>query len=365
MKRSEFLKICGLLGIGLPFNSSFLSCGKREDIKFSGKIIIVGGGAGGMAAGYLLNQYGIDFEILEASPDFGGRMKIDRNFADFPIPLGAEWIETNPSDLKKIVNNQAIEFSFSTFPDEPDFRFFNYSWFNFFEDYIFSAVSSKISFNQIVQSIDYTGNSIVVETQNRSFNCDKVIVCVPLQVLKSNDIEFTPGLPGSKTDAINSVEIWDGFKAFFEFSEKFYNQEYSFNISPNTSGQKIYYDAAYGQTSNNNILGLFSVGEPAAFLRTLSQNELKDFVLNELDSIYSGQATSSYINHISQDWQNEPFIKSGYLSDYADWRKVREIGKPVGNKVYFAGGEFTDGEDWVSVHIAADSAQKTVKEILF
>ncbi|MBM3161449.1 MAG: amine oxidase, partial [Bacteroidetes bacterium] len=31
--------------------------------------------------------------------------------------------------------------------------------------------------------------------------------------------------------------------------------------------------------------------------------------------------------------------------------------------LYFAGAEYTDGEDWVSVHTAAQSAQRVIEEI--
>ncbi|MEZ4951693.1 MAG: hypothetical protein R2879_04505 [Saprospiraceae bacterium] len=51
------------------------------------------------------------------------------------------------------------------------------------------------------------------------------------------------------------------------------------------------------------------------------------------------------------------------MSDYADWRDVRELGKSIANKVYFAGGAYTDGVDWVSVHAAALSAKSVVEEI--
>jgi hypothetical protein len=42
---------------------------------------------------------------------------------------------------------------------------------------------------------------------------------------------------------------------------------------------------------------------------------------------------------------------------------VQELGESVNNKVYFAGGAYTDGEDWVSVHTAAQSAKKVADEI--
>jgi len=91
MIRGEFIRICGLLGIGLPLSSTLIGCKDSIELgPFNGKVLIIGAGAAGLTAGYLLNQNNIDFEILEASDQFGGRIRIDNDFADFPIPLGAE-----------------------------------------------------------------------------------------------------------------------------------------------------------------------------------------------------------------------------------------------------------------------------------
>jgi len=51
------------------------------------KIIVVGAGAAGLTAGHLLEQRGIDFEILEARPTSGGRVRKLEGFADFPIAI--------------------------------------------------------------------------------------------------------------------------------------------------------------------------------------------------------------------------------------------------------------------------------------
>ncbi|MFN0173222.1 MAG: flavin monoamine oxidase family protein [Saprospiraceae bacterium] len=366
MTRKEFIEICALFGIGMPFQSILLSCGNDDNIStpFSGKVIVIGAGAGGLSAGYLLNQQGTDFEILEASSIYGGRMKINTNFADFPIPLGAEWLETSTNIFREIVNNASVQVNIQTIADNPDRKFVNYSWFNFFEDYIVPSIANKISYNSIVQSIDYADNQIVVVTNNGQITADKVVVSIPLQILKNGDISFTPNLPQSKLIAINDAVVWDGFKAFFEFNSNFYgDSEYEFPIIPATNGQKIYYNAALGQNTTKNILGLFVVGAPAQDFIARSGDDLKNFILSELDSIYANQATPNYIKHITQNWNSEPFIKGGYLTDYEDWKRVRELGSAVGNKLYFAGGEFTDGEGWVSVHTAAKSAKRAIEEI--
>ncbi len=331
---------------------------------FTGKVIVIGAGVGGLSAGYFLNQKGIDFEILEASAVYGGRIRINKDFADFPIPLGAEWIETDLGIFDKIVNDSSVQVDVQTFEDAPDRKFLNSSWFDFFTEYVVPSISNKITYNTTVESIDYTGDKIIVNTQNGPRTADKVIVSVPLQILKDGDIAFAPQLPQKKVNAINQIEMWEGFKAFFEFSSNFYGEDgHDFAIKPPSDGEKRYYDATFGQNSAKNILGLFAVGKPARDYISRTGDDLKDFILSELDGLFDNEATPNYVNHITQNWNSEPFIKSGYISDHADWKMVIELGNSVNDKVYFAGGAYTDGEDWVSVHAAALSAKAVIEAL--
>ena len=344
----------------MPVFGATIGC-KKESLPIS-KVTIIGAGAGGLSAGYLLAQRGIDFEILEASSTYGGRMKINTDFADFPIPLGSEWIETGLGIFDEIVNDGSVSVDFQTIPDLPDRKFVNYSWFQFFEDYVVPSVLPKIQFNTVVSSVDYQNDQVTVTTQTGQHTADRVVISVPLKILQDGVISFTPELPQNKRNAINDARVWDGFKAFFEFTEAFYDTQ-EFPVSPTTDGQKWFYDASLGQNSNKNILGIFTVGTPATEYNSRSGNDLRDFILAELDALYGGQATQKYVNHIVQNWNDEPFIQGGYLSDHADWNKVARLGQSVDNKVYFAGGPYTDGEDWVSVHAAARSARMTIDEM--
>ena len=72
---------------------------------FKGKVIVIGAGCSGMTAGYVLDKMGIEYEILEASGTYGGRIKHTTDFTDFPIDLGAEWIHAGISSRPPLLND--------------------------------------------------------------------------------------------------------------------------------------------------------------------------------------------------------------------------------------------------------------------
>lgn len=393
MTRKEFIKVCGLLGISIPFQSMLTSCNKEniEPNGFSGSVIVIGAGAAGLVSGYLLEQKGIDFQILEASSAYGGRLKQTKSFVDFPIPLGAEWLHVEESVLTNILNKEStqidIEFlgyqpqeqigyydngnlTYSSLAEEfghdfIDKKFINSSWFEFFEKYVLPNISSKISLNTQIVSVDYQGDKVVASDSNgQTYEADKLIITVPLKILQDEDIVFIPPLPSAYNNAIQDAPIWGGLKVFLEFSEKFYPAYLTFPDSETNTGQRIYYDAAFGQNSSSNVLGLVALGEQAIPYQELTGEAQRDYILNELDDIFNGLATQNYIKHIVQDWDDEPYIRSAYLADVASSYISSRLSQSIDEKVYFAGEAYTQNDDWGGVHNATQSARDVINEFV-
>ncbi|MCI5057334.1 MAG: FAD-dependent oxidoreductase [Flavobacteriales bacterium] len=394
MKREDFIKRCALMGLGSTLLPTFLSSCKKEDsedivLNFSGKVIIIGAGAAGLMAGYTLARYGIDFEILEASSIFGGRVRKNATLADFPIDIGAEWIHTKPNVFADLVDNEEIKETIDLISYRPkevktwrggklrnlnvaqffykEYKFKSSTWFDFFDQFIVPSIQDKIKYNKVVTEINYESTEILVRTSDGDeFLGDKIITTVPIKILQSGDINFVPALPESKVSVLNKMVIPPGIKVFIKFKERFYPDLLSVGglLITDVEEPALYYDAAFKKDSQDNILGLFWVADKAKKLTELSDEEIIQEVLKELDEIFEGKATENYMEHIIQNWSKEPFIQGSYShygSEAQDY--ISTLSEPIQEKVYFA-GEALNASEWSTVHGAGFSGVEQAKVIL-
>lgn len=377
VSRRQFIGVCAALGLNACFGSPPITN------RFNGSVVIIGAGAAGISAAYLLKQLGIPFRVLEAADAHGGRLKTSADFVDFPIPLGAEWLHVDEQTLEKIVNDPSVDITtrlanyrsnasygfyengklqIEALGSYPDLKFVDGTWLTFFEQYLLPSIKAHIRFNTKVIEMDYSDQGVRVKDQNdQVHSADAAIVAVPPQIIRDGDIQFVPPMPGRQRRAFETVDIWSGMKVFLQFDETFYPTILETKGSNNRRGQKMFYDAAYGQSSADHVLGLFCVGDQAERYQAFNNEDLRDQILAELDEIFDGAATRHYVKHISQNWNAEPFIRQAYIADSANWRLPPRMREPLGDLIYFAGDSYTDGEDWGSVHMAAQSAREAVQ----
>ena len=352
---------------------SVMSCskeGKSVNVKseFQGNVIIVGAGAAGLAAAKKLEEKGIGYQILEATDKVGGRIQKNENFADFPIDLGAEWIHEDKSILNYLINQpenepnietilyqpmnvqQVVGNTISQIPNQDmidyyadyitEYKFKNTTWYDYIDENFAQNIEQNIIYNSKVTTVDYTGNKVVLTTENGTeYQADKVILTVSVGVLKSNAISFNPPLSLEKTTAIQDVEFFPGFKLFMKFSDQFYPDVITCETS---SGEKTYYDVAYGKESEDHVLGLLSTGTSAEEYYTLgSSDEIVTSVLKELDTYYNGLASQNYVNsYLYKDWSQQAHVQGTWTSDAE--ASSNTLNTSIDDKVYFAGETYNE-----------------------
>lgn len=226
----------------------------------------------------------------------------------------------------------------------------------------FGDVMSKVQLNRAVKSINYSGaKTIVTDVNGTEHVADKVLVTVPLPILKAGDINFSPALPDSKKNAMNKIGMGAGMKIILKFNSRFWAEDTGSIIG----GSKCPEYWVVGGKSSTPILTAFIMGEKAEHLSAMGNGAVQE-LLRELDSMYGNSAASNAYKeaHIT-DWGKEPFFKGAY--SYAvvggGIAMRAELAKPIDNKIYFAGEATHTAGHNATVHGALETAIRSVTEI--
>jgi len=352
------------------------------------RVIIVGAGSAGLFAAYTLSYLGVDYQLLEASSDIGGRVQelAAGDFADVPLDLGAEWIHVHPRILQDLllfddtVDVRTMKYqpqTIWTYPNEKrvvnnwirffyrEHKFYDSTWYSYLKDYVHPYVADRLTLDSPVASIDYSNPDQVTvrTTDGRVFTGSQVIVATPVTILQDGDIEFNPPLPTAKVAALDRVYMTAGLKAWIEFDERFYpDWQMTTGLTTFLSADTaLYFDAVFGKPSEKNILALFHVGGEEAYDRVaLDDDDIIKGVLDELDKIFDGKATQHFVQSYVLNWSARPYIRGAY--SYNDY-DMKELLKPIDKRVYFC-GEYLSYENQATVHGAAISGRNAAKRLV-
>ena len=400
LKKARLFLSVTLLGLSLAgcFNWSARATNKvpkttalDKTYKYDGKVIIIGAGAAGLAAAKVLQLNGIDYEILEATERYGGRIKKDSLLADFPIDVGAEWIHSNPVVLNILkgkkgneideelipyhlenayswngleyekVSKSKLDFDYNFMPES---KFKKSTWYDYIEKNIANKVKHKIKFSSAVTEIDYSKNKVIITTENgKSHKADKVLVTVSIGVLKSNKIKFIPELSQEKKESIESVSFLPGFKLIMKFDEKFYPDAINCNT---TSGEKVYYDIAFKKETKTNILGLLVTGNSTKkYYAFKTEEKIVESAITELDAIFNGKASESFSGeYIIENWGQHNFTMGTWTQAFQEKnRNLKILNQPINKKIYFA-GEINDIYNQMGVPGAVLSGFNSIDKLM-
>jgi monoamine oxidase len=364
---------------------------EQTEHSFSGDVIIIGAGASGLAAANALKRNGVEFTILEATDHYGGRVQKNAEFADFPIDLGAEWIHHDAPILNRLIGSDADEPPvelISYTPTEiyawdgeelspistaeivlgqwsyPEYKFKSTTWYDFVDQHFAQPVKDRIVYNQVVASIDYRADRVVVSTRSgQEYRADKVIVTVSPAVLQREVINFTPTLTSERLAAMNSIELLQGFKLFLKFDRDFYADIVEYITD---DGDRTYIDAAFGKESTDHVMAALVTGPVAnAYYELGDQSAIVQGMIAELDLIYDGQASDAFTgDFVLTDWGRHAFTFGTWTGEVGDKDQMDLMRSPLDNKVYFAGASLQRHGQEGTVHGAIMSGYDVVRDLL-
>jgi monoamine oxidase len=226
----------------------------------------------------------------------------------------------------------------------------------------------KIVMNAVVNEIVWRKGQIIASTSTAEYQSPRAIVTLPLGVLKSNSVAFSPVLP-EKQNAISFLEMGPVIRVSLCFQEKFWERDpemadLSFMFTDDPQFPTWW-------TSNplpHPILTGWAAGPCAGTHAGRSKDEILRSAVSALARILEfaedklrQQLTGAYMH----DWQNDPFSRGAYsYAAVGGIDAAATLAAPVQETLYFA-GEAADSDGYNgTVHGAIATGHRAAEELL-
>ncbi|XP_066283413.1 uncharacterized protein [Branchiostoma lanceolatum] len=294
-------------------------------------------------------------------------LAVERNATgqpDMPLRAGLKLSGWNPtSSMQKAVEYRSYDWGFGEGPDvsslirgelDPTIELFGESDY-FLTDprgygYIINQMAEsflaendqRLKLNKTITTIEWTYDGVTVTTKDgSSYTADFAIVTFSMGVLQSNSVEFVPGLPDWKREAIFRVRMSVYTKIYMKFPSKFWdNNEYIVYVAERRGYYTVWQNMeAEGLfPTGTNILLVNLVGEEARRVVAQSDEATQAEIMEVLRTMY-GAGIPDPTDILVPRWEQDPFFRGSY----ANWgvgiddEELRKLQAPVAGRLFFAG----------------------------
>lgn len=239
----------------------------------------------------------------------------------------------------------------------------------------YSKVVADVVMNSVVKEINYSGDKVVVSgvkstSEPFSAEVNKLIVTVPVSILKNGSIMFTPALPSAKASALATIGMDAAIRVLLDFKANFWGSTSGFLYGGKEAPD--YFNSGVGRSELSKTMGITIMGPKAAELSLLGKNVIP-VLLAELDSIFDGKASLNVrkdfddnVVAVIQDWSLEPHILGGvsYVKPGGNNQHRIDLSATVENKLFFA-GEATDiNGEFGTINGALLSGERAANEVI-
>lgn len=224
-----------------------------------------------------------------------------------------------------------------------------------------AAAGLPAMLNTPVERVRWDERSAEVSTGGTVRRFDRVIVTLPLGVLKRQDILIFPELPAAKVDAIDRLNTGHISKVILRLDRAYWPPEMTFLWTPRST--QLWWRPGQGQPNEEPLVTAFFGGRDAEALESARTEEVVEEASRQLGEIL-GQSLAGRVRDARYiAWGVEPYTWMGYSSRPSGGHGLREaLATPCG-ALYFA-GEATSIDHPATVHGAIESGMRAAREVL-
>ncbi|WP_272149259.1 flavin monoamine oxidase family protein [Tenacibaculum aiptasiae] len=226
------------------------------------------------------------------------------------------------------------------------------------------AEGIDIRLNNNVTHINYANNTVLITTNENTYEADFVLVTVPLGVLKNKNITFIPLLPKKTQKAIEGLEMGSVNKFLLTWEKPFWNTDLQYiGYTPKKRG-KFNYFINMNKFAPINALMTFSFGEFSKKTEYMSDEEVTQEIMTNLRAIY-GPNIPNPTNILRTKWNTNKYAFGSYSfgTNGTTPEYFEAFEESINNKIFFA-GEHTIVDYRGTVHGAYLSGIREAKKII-
>lgn len=229
-------------------------------------------------------------------------------------------------------------------------------------DYLANGLDIKLE--QIVEKIDYQNKKITVKTSKGQFLADRVIVTLPVGVLKNDTVKFEPALPADKQQAISATGSGLLDKLFLKFPYTFWDRDREIlNWISDEHGRWNEWLNIAAYTNKPVLLG-FNAADYAQKIEAWSDRDIVTDAMSVLRTIYGNEIPEPESWQVTR-WGEDPFARGSYSFNAvgADHNSRTTLAEAIDSRLFFA-GEATSVDYPATVHGAYFSGIDAAKAII-
>ncbi|HEY2170639.1 MAG TPA: NAD(P)/FAD-dependent oxidoreductase [Candidatus Angelobacter sp.] len=225
-----------------------------------------------------------------------------------------------------------------------------------------------IVMNTAVHEIGWRQGEVIARATTEEYLAPRAIVTLPLGVLKSNSVVFSPALP-EKQNAMSFLEMGPVIRMSLCFQENFWERDsemadlsFLFTDDPQFptwwTSNPLPYPILTGWAAGPNA-GAHTGRSKDEIVRSAVQSLARIMEIAEPE--LRKQMTGSFMH----DWQMDPFSRGAYsYTAVGGMEAAQKLAEPVAGTLYFA-GEATNGDGYNgTVHGAMATGYRAAEELL-
>jgi monoamine oxidase len=226
------------------------------------------------------------------------------------------------------------------------------------------ATGLQIKLNHRVKKIEYTPNQVTLTTNQGIFRANYAVLTLPLGVLKTKTVEFSPALPERKQIAIAKLGMGLFNKTYLRFSKAFWPPDVTLlgYISDHPGAWDMFLNLL--KYSKEPVLVGLSVGDYAQQLEPLSDEKIVEEAMQVLRRMYGEEIPDPEQWKVTR-WASDPFAAGAYsyLPPGTSGDDYDALAEPVADRLFFA-GEATARHHPSTVHGAFLSGVREAERIV-